>query len=432
MQALLSFINGRKTYLLAILGALVGVSELPSEPKQALLTILAAAIVAALRHGIAKGKVSEQQVLNVLEAAALLSQKASHDLRVAPTPGNPDEILARLLQLAEQAQSHSDIAEVWAELEDLDPEQFPPDKRSSLIATLDMRSDQLRERIIHGPYGFLPWTVLALGLLAPSIASALEKPRIVVNGPTTGVPGEILTFDFSQSEGEELKFRVVVHPEIKGYRHLYHDSPTATRANVAGFPGTYRVRIQAWNSEGIDEWERDITIPGNPPCPPPAPDPPKPQPEPLPVPPAPTPTPTPDPQPKPDPMPKPDPNPAPTPEPPGPPGPGEFNIAPAIYAEAKRINDPEGTKRLATMARSIAAKISAGAYRPHLSNGNNAANDVLKEIVSSVRSIPSWVGSLAKLAALLKEIVTVGKLADLSAWARLLREIADALDAAAV
>lgn len=258
------------------------------------------------------------------------------------------------------------------------------------------------------------FAILPLMFIAPmggDVPACAAPPRLVVNGPTTGVPGEILTYDFGQSEGDNLKFRVVAEPQIVGYKHVFHDAPTATKANVAGFPGTYRIRIQAFNAEGIDEWERILTVPGNPPCPQP---PPKPIDPPSPVP-GPTPTPVPVPVPTPDVVPV-----------------GEFNISPKVADIIKRIG-PATTaaalKQLAESLDAIAAQVAAGTL--------TGVNDLLTKIGEAVKA--TGVAALQAAAAeLSKEIAavyekhkrdrlavsTLGGFKEPSGWAALIREIA--------
>lgn len=181
--------------------------------------------------------------------------------------------------------------------------------------------------------GWFQMLLVAAILSLPSIACAqftdgIAPPKLVVNGPTTGTPGEILTFDFSQTEGSDVRFRVVASPELKGYKQVYHDAPTVPRANIASFPGRYLIRIQAWNAAGIDEWERVIVVPGNPPCP---------QPEPLPIPDPPAPPVPVDPVTPPLP---PGPGPTPIPKPILPPEPGRFALAPRVFEIASSVTSP--------------------------------------------------------------------------------------------
>lgn len=255
-------------------------------------------------------------------------------------------------------------------------------------------------------------------IFAASAARAqfTAAPRLVVNGPTTGTPGEILTFDFSETEGETLRYRVTIDPTLKGYKQVYHDGPTASRANIASFPGTYRVRIIAWNADGLDEWERVLVIPGTPPCPPPDPVPPMPPIPPNPGPPAPSPTPS----------PTPIPGPAPSPTPSPTPLPDTMGVSAQVVAAAKLVGDSAGSRALADKAEGLAAKIRAG--------GEKNSQSVINQIAAAIKEAgPKWTPFLAATKSVIQALILAGKLStnDVQSLATFLEEVAAALRSAA-
>lgn len=258
------------------------------------------------------------------------------------------------------------------------------------------------------------------------LAKQMTPPRLVVNGPTAGVPGEPLVYNFSQTTGTLPLFSVRVEPKLEG-REQFAIDYLARKVTVYGYPGTYRVTIRATNLVGDDEWEQVYTIPGSAPCPPP----PKPVPVPSPTPqpqpqPQPTPTPTPDPV-KPTPTPEPTPpTPVPSPEPP----PGRFNVAPEVFRLAKQINDPATAKRLAASLILLA------------DSGEPSMNNIAHSLMAIVSGAPDeWrpVAAVVK-AAIFKwwSAVTPEQQSNKAELARLtdemkalLREVAGALEGAA-
>ncbi len=239
----------------------------------------------------------------------------------------------------------------------------------------------------------------AKDLLHPS------APKLVVNGPTTGTPGEPLFFDYGSTSGAPAIF-AEVYPR-KGEMHIEHE-PLRRRVRVNGIPGTYRVTILGVNLGGQDRWETTITIPGETPCPscPTCPDCPKP----VPCPDCPKPQPA-DPAKPVDPV-KPV---EPSPEPP----PGRFNVAPEVFRLAKQINDPAGAKSLAAQCRAIAD----GQY----SSLNAMATDVVKTLGTLS---PAWQPLTSKVKSVIAALYTEGKLQNRDDAAELLREVAGALEAA--
>lgn len=145
---------------------------------------------------------------------------------------------------------------------------------------------------------------LILGLAASASAA---PPKAFINGPSTGTPGELLTLDASQSEGDDLKFLWRVQPDVAGRKTFQPTCKEQSKIHICSMPGVWSYTLVVSNAEGADLLTWVVTIPGTPqptpsplPPTPPAPDP-KPEPTP-PVPPLPTPVP-------------PGPGPAPTPTP---------------------------------------------------------------------------------------------------------------------
>lgn len=260
------------------------------------------------------------------------------------------------------------------------------------------------------------WTLSAIAAVVLSIGGGYTAkdwmnptaPKLVVNGPTTGVPGEPIFFDYGSTTGIAGIF-VDVHPK-KSELHVELE-PLKKRVRFNTIPGTYRVSILAVNGGGQDRWETTITIPGETPCPaaPKCPDCPKP---------APAPNPTPEPSPEPQPTPAPEPSkpvPVPSPEPPA----GRFNVAPEVYRLAKTINDPTNAAKLATACRTLA-------------DGSHASlNALAMDVVKALSTLPTaWHPLTGKVKASIAALYTEGKLQNRDDAAELLREVAGALEAA--
>ncbi len=231
-----------------------------------------------------------------------------------------------------------------------------------------------------------------------------QAPRVVISGPTTGVPGELLLLDASATENSPQHFRWTISPALPGRQQLIVQDG-GKRCFVAGYPGSFVVTCSASNRAGVDTLTHAITTPGTPPGPPPAPIVPKPEP-----------TPNITPQPR--------------PEPPTPPTPAPepiaktFGIGPAITDVARSINSPDRSatcRRLASEARRVAedknlktqAAILTAAMKPIGALGSEW--QPLKDLLKS--QITKLYGD--------------GKLVTNDDYIALLYEVAKALDAAA-
>lgn len=272
----------------------------------------------------------------------------------------------------------------------------------------------------------MPFPLAAVALIAATIGA---PPKAIIQGPDPGTPGEILTFDGTQSEGEPTHFSWEVTPAIQGRRQLkaFADpgQPPHSQAQVATFPGTYLLRLTVSNAEGHSTAWREWTLPGQPtPSPrpqptPPGPLPPPPQPEPLP--------------------PNPEPAPQPDPPPPRPVPAGEFEIAPPIDALVDRLI----TANLAAERLRVAAELDAGASRIAAGVTVKTADQVIDQVIAPAllaAQAPAWIdrGFAAELAGLLTQTwqkhadpkagrlrtTTKGTIVDPEAWSTLIREAA--------
>jgi len=257
--------------------------------------------------------------------------------------------------------------------------------------------------------------LILLALLVPSIAVA-APPRAIITGPTTAIPGELLTLDATSSENEPKHFKWSISPELRGRKQL---EPNGGKCVVATYPGVYVVTLAISNDDGIDTLTYQLTFPGEAPCPPPAPKPVVPD---VPIPPVPVPTPTPNP-----PVPTP-PGPVPTPVIPD----GEFKVSAKVAALIGKINSPNRSteaKQLADAADSLAAEVAAGTV--------TNATVVLTRIGAGIKDIknPQWVAAATEFAALMQstwqehskgrlKLTTIGGIVDASGWSTLLRELA--------
>lgn len=206
---------------------------------------------------------------------------------------------------------------------------------------------------------------LALLLCLAGSANA-APPKAVINGPTTGTAGELLTLDASQSEGEDIKFLWRVQPDIAGRRLFRVCDKDPSKVSIASLPGVWDYTLVVSNAEGADLLTWRVSIPGTP-QPQPSPLPPRPGPDVVPpVPPLPLPTPGPGPAPSPTPGPTPDPAPRP-PEPmPVPPTPVPLtgfaaDVAGWVKLVVSPTRDAEA-KRLADACEATASAIMGGAH----------------------------------------------------------------------
>lgn len=268
--------------------------------------------------------------------------------------------------------------------------------------------------VTHTPRGTIEIGVIVLILCLAGSASA-APPKAVINGPTTGTAGELLTLDASQSEGEGIKFLWRVTPDVAGRRLYRVCDKDQSKVSIASLPGVWDYTLVVSNAEGADLLTWRVTIPGTP------------QPSPSPVPPTPSP---PAPEPKPEP-----PSPSP-PTPPVPPAPGPApqptpepltGFAADVAAWANAVQSPgkvQEAKRLADACEATASAIAAGAHAgpaailAAIRAANNAA---LGE------SIKAWAPFGAKYGAALGLKYAAGELATNDKWAALLNETARGL-----
>ncbi len=199
------------------------------------------------------------------------------------------------------------------------------------------------------PHRCITVCLLAAFLVQPDPVAAQSEqslPRAIIQGPTQAVPGEMIILDASQSAGAE-RYRWTISPELRGRKQLL-EIDQGKRCQVASYGGRYVVTLAVSNASGIDLLTWELTIAGQPPCPPPEPAPtpvdPRPLPNPQPEPPAPQPLPTPDPQPEPRPV--------------TPPDNGRFSLAPEVFriaSTAASATRAEDCLRLASECERIAA-----------------------------------------------------------------------------
>lgn len=266
-----------------------------------------------------------------------------------------------------------------------------------------------------------------------SLTAFAESPKAVIDGPSSvRVAGQKLVLRASDKTIATSKgYRWTISPELKGYEQLtVQDGGKAVLVHT--LPGRYVVTLVvagAPDADGqieIDSITHDLTIPGEAPCPPPEPTPTPVDPV-KPVPPVPQPQPQPNPPPTPPAPPVPPAPKPPTPvDPSGPVPMGEFGLAPAVYDAAVRTGDKAGAKKLADAARKLAEDIKAGKVA--------SVQEIINQIAKSLKEGgQAWQALLTLTKTAIQTLIASGKLdaTDVHAWARMLREIADALDAAA-
>ena len=116
--------------------------------------------------------------------------------------------------------------------------------------------------------------LLACVLLVPTLMSAAEA---VIDGPTGGVPGDVILLDAGSSKGEHFKWDVI--PKLSDGRQTIVPIEGGKRAIVASVPGQYTVILAVSDELGVDLLLYTVTISGDRPPgpgPTPGPDPPKP------------------------------------------------------------------------------------------------------------------------------------------------------------
>ncbi|WLD11868.1 hypothetical protein [Planctellipticum variicoloris] len=265
------------------------------------------------------------------------------------------------------------------------------------------------------PFSFL-WLVPLLWI-GCQVAQA-APPTAIINGPTTGVRGEILVLDATGCAGEPTHFTWKINPELKGRKQL-DVKDGGRRVQVASYGGSYVVTLLVSNADGNDVLTWPLTIPGDMPCPSPEPQPVTPTPvEPIPVEPAPPRPPAPEPV---IPMPTPAPQPV-TPTPPAP-TPGRFGIAARVRAAVLGVSSPTRAAEVAKLRSTLTSLQQQGAA------GTITTQDFLDAIVNELKSLPdSWqvVKTLAALG--IRVLITAKQLATVEDFVDLAGEILDALN----
>lgn len=245
-----------------------------------------------------------------------------------------------------------------------------------------------------------PLLPLIAFLLIAGTASA-AAPKAVINGPTTGTAGELLTLDASQSEGENLKYLWRVQPDVSGRRMFRSCGTTGDVIHISTMPGTWQYTLVVSNAEGADLLTWTVTIPGNP----------SPQPNPVPPGPAPIPNPHPDP-----------PAPTPTPVPPS-----KFGIRDQIPVWAASVSSSTrvaAAGRLADASDALAAAVAAGTTSgpAKILAALTAAN-----AAALGADLAAWKSFGVSYSAALSGIYAMGRLKTDADWAELLRETAAGL-----
>lgn len=384
---LLALLSGKKTYLAAglaalwpILAPLLGFSGELTE--QSVSQILLALAIAALRAGVANA------IPGIGPLIALLPQLISL-LRHLVAHG------PQLLAMLEKLKAETDKVPAPAPAPNFDAFATDGAGVESITAPSPDRPN---------PSYRLPLILLAL--MVPAAAQAAPIKAVLI-GPATAEAGSDVFLDASQSEGEPKYYLYRVTPELTGRRQIVTTDKLKPR--ILTYPGTWNVELIVVSEEGEQSRAyHTITIPGSGPCPTPEPNP--------------RPTPTPIPQPNPPLPPPPEPGPIdPAPPRPAPPA-GEFGIAPQLYALAKSVGKPADCKLLADKLAGLAAKCDAGAA---------TMQAVLNELAATLATLgPEWSGLKTAAKPALLAIHMAGKLPDVAALSRLLKEMESAFRAA--
>jgi hypothetical protein len=278
------------------------------------------------------------------------------------------------------------------------------------------------------PSGATTIGCIALLLCLAGAANA-APPKAVINGPTTGTAGELLTLDASQSEGEGIKFLWRVTPDVAGRRLFRVCDKDPSRVSIASLPGVWDYTLVVSNADGADLLTWRVSIPGTP-QPTPSPLPPRPGPDvvpPLPSPPTP-PTPGPGPAPSPTPGPTPDPTPRPPEPTPVPPTPVPLtgfaaDVAGWVKLVVSPTRDAEA-KRLADACEATASAIAAGAH-----SGPAAILAAIKAANNAAlgASLSAWGPFAARYTAALGIKYAAGELKTNEQWSVMLTETAKGL-----
>lgn len=254
--------------------------------------------------------------------------------------------------------------------------------------------------------------LVCFAIVGTSYAAA---PKAVINGPTTGTAGELLTLDASGSQGDGVRYLWRVQPDLPGRVMFRTCGEDGSRINIASLPGSWQYTLVVSNAEGADLLTWTVTIPATP-QPTPSPIPPSPPaPVPTPTPPSPAPTP---------PVPGP---PAPEPSPPAPPGPPEsrFNLTRDVAIWSRDISKDDRIA-YAGICEAMAAEIIATPDQFRGANINEMAAKIARAFLAKIGiPRPSLLAVVGKLNARLKEIAP--QLKTLDDWAGLFREVAAGL-----
>ncbi len=264
----------------------------------------------------------------------------------------------------------------------------------------------------------IPFALLCLLLGLGCQAAQAAPPTAIINGPTTGVRGEILVLDATGCAGEPTHFTWKISPELKGRKQL-DVKDGGRRVQVASYGGSYVVSLTVSNADGNDVLTWPLTIPGDMPCPSPEPQPVTPTPvEPVPVEPAPPRPPAPEPV-----IPTPTPAPQPvTPMPPAP-SPGRFGIAARVRAAVLGVSSPTRAAEVARLRATLTElRTQAGA-------GQVTQQQFLDTLVAELKALPDTWQVVKTLAALgIRVLVTGGQLKTVEDFIDLAGEILDALN----
>lgn len=246
-------------------------------------------------------------------------------------------------------------------------------------------------------------------------------PKSVIAGPTTAIPGELVSLDGSGSERADV-YRWLVAPDQATGKELFQTFDGGRRARISTIPGVRKFTLLTSNATGIDIAEHVITIPpgGSPTPPGPAPvvpDNPRPGPvHPSPVVPVVPVVPTPDPTPL---FP-----------------PGQFGLAAKTYlwATTKVVTPTRAAEAVmfADASESLAAALAAGTIRGI--TRYDLAMSVQKAIAERNAKLPpdvvtSWKGFAAAFNAEVNALFAAGRLTTTEEWAHLCREMSAGLRA---
>jgi hypothetical protein len=238
-------------------------------------------------------------------------------------------------------------------------------------------------------------SLLVLCCLAGAASAA--APKAVINGPTTGTAGELLTLDASGSQGDKVRYLWRVQPDLPGRVMFRTCGEDGSRINIASLPGSWQYTLVVSNAEGADLLTWTVTIPATPqPTPSPAPTPPVPGP----------------------------PAPEPSPPTPGPPE-SRFNLTRDVATWAKDISKDDRIA-YAGICEAMAAEIVATPDQFRGANINEMAAKIARAFLAKIGiPRPSLLAVVSKLNARLKEIAP--QLKTLDDWAGLFREVAAGL-----